>query len=112
VGRLRSNFWYVECCEFIRNTEVEMTDDNQNGFKECQRKIIMKDRGRFFSLHAGGLVYHDSKHRIYKVRVEGGFIFELVQELQPDGTFQSQLLTTRGPSGETSIIEYKSHSKN
>ena len=89
-----------------------MTDDNHNGFKECQRKIIMKDRGRFFSQHAAGLVCHDSKRRIYKVRVEGGFIFELVQELQPDGTFRSQLLITRGPSGETSIIDYKSHSKN
>jgi len=88
-----------------------MTDDIHNDFKEGQRKIIMKDRGRFFSHRAGGLVYHDSRHRIYKVRVEGGFIFELVQQLQPDGTFRSQLLTTRGPSGETSTIDYKSHSK-
>jgi hypothetical protein len=86
-------------------------DDNHSSFQECQRKIIMKDRGRFFSQHAGGLAYHDSRHRIYKVRVEGGFIFELVQVLQLDGTFQSQLLTARGPSGETSIIDYKLHSK-
>lgn len=86
-----------------------MADDNHNGFQEWQRKIIMKDRGRFFSQHAGGLVYHDSRHRIYKVRVEGGFIIELVQELQPDGSFQCQLLTTRGPSGEMSIIDYKPH---
>jgi hypothetical protein len=83
-----------------------MADDNHNSIQGCQRKIIVKDRGRFFSQHAGGLVYHDSRHRIYKVPMEGGFIFELVQELQPDGTFRSQLLTTRGPSGEASMIVY------
>ncbi|HYY31399.1 MAG TPA: hypothetical protein VE860_25885 [Chthoniobacterales bacterium] len=83
-----------------------MADHNHNSIQECQHKIIMKDRGRFFSQHAGGLVYHDSRHRIYKVPMEGGFIFELVQELQPDGTFRSQFLTTRRPSGETSVIVY------
>jgi hypothetical protein len=29
-----------------------------------------------------------------------------VQELQPDGMFKNQLLTTRRPSGETSVIVY------
>jgi hypothetical protein len=87
-------------------TEIEMADDNHNSIQECERKIIVRDRGRFFSQHAGGLAYHDSWHRIYQVHVEGGFIFELVQELQPDGTFRSQLLTTRGPSGKTSVILY------
>jgi hypothetical protein len=82
-----------------------MANDNHNSLPACQSKIIMLDRGRFFSQHAGGLVYHDSRHRIYRVRMEGGFIFELVQELRSDGTFQSQFLTTRGPSG-TSFIAY------
>lgn len=86
--------------------DVEMGDSNHSSAHDSQRKITMMDRGRFFSLHSGGLVYHDSKHKVYKVPMEGGFIFELVQELQPDGSFRNQLLTSRGPSGETSLIVY------
>lgn len=83
-----------------------MADDGNKLKEEFQGRITMKDRGRFFSRHAGGLVYHDSKRKVYHVRMEGAFIFELVQELQPDGTFKNQLLTTRAPSGETSVIVY------
>lgn len=83
-----------------------MADDSDKLIQEFQGGITMKDRGRFFSQHAGILVYHDSKHKVYKVRMEGAFIFELVQELQPDGTFKNQLLTARGPSGETSVVVY------
>ncbi|MBV8378215.1 MAG: hypothetical protein JO279_14560, partial [Verrucomicrobia bacterium] len=51
-----------------------MAYDSDKLLQEFQGRITMKDRGRFFSQHAGGLVYHDSKHKVYKVRVEGGFI--------------------------------------
>lgn len=74
--------------------------------QDSPRKITMLDRGRFFSQHAGGTVYYDSRHRIYKVPMEGGFIFELVQEMQPNGTFHDQCLTARAPSGDTSLITY------
>jgi hypothetical protein len=70
----------------------------------------MKDRGRFFSQHAGALVYHDSRHKVYKVRMEGGYIFEMVEELQPDKSFRAQLLTTHTPEGRVSVIVYQSYS--
>ncbi|MBV8329633.1 MAG: hypothetical protein JOZ61_04105 [Verrucomicrobia bacterium] len=69
------------------------------------RKIVLKDRGRFFSYRAGATVYHDSRHKVFQARMEGGYVFDLVQERQPDGSFRNQLLTTRGPSG-SSVIEY------
>jgi hypothetical protein len=69
------------------------------------RKIVLKDRGRFFSYRAGATVYHDSRHKVFQVPMEGGYVFDLVQERQPDGSFRNQLLTTRGPSG-SSVIEY------
>jgi hypothetical protein len=75
-----------------------MDDNNQS-------KIRMLDRGRFISKHNGGLVYHDSRHRIHQVPLFGGFIGELVQEYQSDGSFRDQLLTIRGPEGETCLIE-------
>jgi hypothetical protein len=78
---------------------VEMDAD----FKH--RKIVLKDRGRFFSYRAGATVYHDSRHKVFQVPMEGGYVFNLVQERQPDGSFRNQLLTTRGPSG-SSVIEY------
>ncbi|MBV8273689.1 MAG: hypothetical protein JO170_00305 [Verrucomicrobia bacterium] len=75
-------------------------DDNK------QSKIRMLDRGRFISKHNGGSVYHDSRHRIHQTKLSGGFIGELVQELQLDGSFRDQLLIIRKPEGETCLIEY------
>jgi hypothetical protein len=79
-------------------------DDNK------QSKIRMLDRGRFISKRDGGLVYHDSRHKIHQTKLSGGFIGELVQELQPDGSLRDQSLTIRGPEGETCFIEYFSRS--
>ena len=67
-------------------------------------KITMKDRGRFFSQHAGATVYYDSRHKVYKVPMEGGYIFEMVQERQADGSYRDQLLTTHPPSGGASVV--------
>jgi len=61
-----------------------MDDNNQS-------KIRMLDRGRFIRKHNGGLVYHDSRHKIHHTKLFGGFIGELVQELQLDGSFRDQL---------------------
>ena len=69
-------------------------------------KITVKNRGRFFSQHAGALVYHDSRHKVYKVQMEGGHVFEMVQEKQRDGSFRAQLLTTHAPEGGASVIMY------
>jgi hypothetical protein len=85
--------------------DVEM-DANDKFSHNSPGKITMLDRGRFFSLHVGGTVYYDSRHRIYKVPMEGGFVCELVQELQVDGTFRDQFLTARAPSGHTSLVSY------
>jgi len=85
-----------------------MDTNNRNQVQEPQRKIMMLDRGRMLSKHAGGLVYYDSRHRVCQTRLCGGFIGELVQELQADGTFRDQILTIRGPSGECSLTEYYS----
>ena len=69
--------------------------------------ITVKDRGRFFSQHVGAMVYHDARHKVYKVRMEGGYIFEMVQEKQPDGRFRPQLLTIHAPDGAISVIVYE-----
>ena len=53
-----------------------MANHSDKLIQEFQGRITMKDRGRFFSQQAGGLVYHDSKHKVYKVRMEGAFISE------------------------------------
>jgi hypothetical protein len=82
--------------------EVKYVEMDTN-FKD--RKIVLKDRGRFFSYHAGSTVYHDSRHKVFQVPMEGGYVFDLVQERQSDGSFRNQLLTARGPSG-SSVIEY------
>jgi hypothetical protein len=83
-----------------------MDPNNGNRVRGPQRKITMLDRGRVLSQHAGALVYYDSRHRVYKVPLRGGFFGELVQELQADGTFRDQLLTIHGPFGEHCLIEY------
>ena len=96
--RLRITARYLLC--FLKEVKYVEMDANTT-----HRKIILKDRGRFFSYHAGGTIYHDSRHRVFQVPVEGGYVFELVQERQLDGSFRNQLLTTRGPTG-SSVIEY------
>jgi len=51
-----------------------MDTNTCNRVREAQCKITMLDRGRFFSKHAGGSVYYDSKHRVYRVPLDGGFM--------------------------------------
>ena len=67
-------------------------------------KITMLDGGRFLSRHDGAIVYYDSRHQILKVRMEGGYTFELVRERLKDGSYRDQLLSTRNKEGETSLI--------
>jgi hypothetical protein len=67
-------------------------------------KITTLDRGRFLSRHDGAIVYYDSRHQVLKVRMEGGYTFELVRERLQDGSYRDQLLSTRSNEGETSVI--------
>jgi len=41
--------------------------------------------GRSISTHIGATVYHDSRHRLIKTKLEGGVIGELMQELRSNG---------------------------
>jgi hypothetical protein len=41
--------------------------------------------GRFISAHIGATVYHDSRHRLIKTKLEGGVIGELMQEIRSNG---------------------------
>jgi hypothetical protein len=44
-------------------------------------RIDQLDDGRFISCHRSGVeIYYDSRHKITKVKCEGGVIMELVQE--------------------------------
>jgi hypothetical protein len=56
----------------------------------------MLNGGRFVSEHLGGLVYYDARHRVFKVRLEGGKTAELVQERLEDGSYRDQFLTIDG----------------
>ena len=67
-------------------------------------KITTLDRGRFLSRHDGAIVYYDSRHQVLKVRMEGGYTFELVRERLQDGSYRDQLLSSRSNEGETSVI--------
>jgi len=80
-------------------------DGNVDQVRDPQNKIRMLDRGRFISKHVGGFVYYDSRHRIHKLALSEGFVGELVQERQPDGTYRDRLLTIQGPVGEFCLIE-------
>jgi hypothetical protein len=71
-------------------------------------KITMLNGGRFLSRHDGAIVYYDSRHQILKVRMEGGYTFELVRERVEDGSYRDQLLSTRSNEGETSVILWSS----
>jgi hypothetical protein len=67
-------------------------------------KITIIDGSRFLSRHNGAIVYYDSWHQILKVRMEGGYTFELVRARLEDGSYRDQLLSTRSKEGETSVI--------
>ena len=70
-------------------------------------EITMMLGGRFISRHPQGVtVYHDSRHRVIKSRVEGGTM-ELVLERQDDGSFREQLLSFVNADGERTLIEEK-----
>ena len=85
-------------------------DANVNQVREPQNKIRTLDRGRFISKHAGGFAYYDSRHRVHKTALSEGFVGELVQERQPDGTYRDQLLTIPGACGR--ILPYRTIPQN
>jgi hypothetical protein len=69
-------------------------------------RIEMLSGGRFISHHLGAEAYHDSRHRVIKVKYSSGGFGELIQELQPDGSWRNQMLVTVSPADQRSIIEY------
>jgi hypothetical protein len=49
--------------------------------------------GRFISAHIGATLYHDSRHRLIKTKLEGGVIGELMQEIGSNGLeFRNQFV--------------------
>jgi len=58
-------------------------------------RIEQLDGGRFISRHRSGVeIYYDSRHKITKVKCEGGVIMELVQEYQQHtGTLRNQTMS-------------------
>jgi hypothetical protein len=72
-------------------------------------RIENMNGGRFFSHHDHGITYFDSRHRVTKIKLEGGMLAELVEELQPEDIFTSadwpkrsyryQLETVKGGAG-------------
>ena len=73
---------------------------------ETADRIGMMNGGRFISHHNGAGLYHDSRHKIIKTRMESGGFFELLKEKQAEGSYRDQMLVTVSPSGERFIIEY------
>ena len=75
-----------------------------------KKEITITKRAVVMSKHASGVICaYDSRHRILKVRLEGGVIAELVQERTGKDTicseYRNQLLTVRDGS-DASIIEF------
>jgi hypothetical protein len=75
-----------------------------------KNEITITRRGILISKHASGVICaYDSRHRILKVRLQGGVIAELVQERTGTdticGEFRNQLLTVNNGS-DASIIEF------
>jgi len=75
-----------------------------------KNEITITRRGILISKHASGVICaYDSRHRILKVRLQGGVIAELVQERADDGTicgeYRNQLLTINNGS-DSSLIEF------
>lgn len=59
---------------------------------------------RFLSRHdSGALVYHDGRHKVIKVKVEGGTM-ELILALR-DEKFYPQMISFITPSGNHIIID-------
>ena len=57
-------------------------------------EITITRNGRVISEHTTGIVcVYDSRHRILKVPMEDGSIFELVQEQAHDGTIRTDYRT-------------------
>src|SRR6516164_8719018 len=71
--------------------------------------ITMLNGGRFISGHEGATVYYDSRHKVLKIPVEGDVVLELVVERQSDGSYRNQLLTTRKPDGNTTVLTYPAY---
>jgi hypothetical protein len=75
-----------------------------------KNEITITRRGMVISKHPSGVICgYDSRHRILKVRLQGGVIAELVQERTGSdtisGEYRNQLLTVNNGS-EASIIEF------
>jgi hypothetical protein len=51
------------------------------------------------------LVYHDSQHKVIKVRLREGGFMELVQTRQEDGSFKPQMLSYVTPENEHILID-------
>jgi len=73
-------------------------------------RIEILSGGRFVSHHASGVdVYHDSRHRIIRSRVEGGCLAELVLARDDEGGHcRAQMLLTCDRDGNCTITEYAS----
>jgi hypothetical protein len=69
-------------------------------------RIQLMNGGRFISHHDAAELYYDSRHKVIKTRMEGGGFFELVKEMQADGSYRDEMLSTVSPSGERLIVEY------
>ena len=75
-----------------------------------RNEITITRRAMVINKHAGRVICaYDSRHRILKVRLQGGVIAELVQERADDGTicgeYRNQLLTINNGS-DSSLIEF------
>jgi hypothetical protein len=85
-----------------------MGNDKKAGV--MRNEITITRRAIVISKHASGVICaYDSRHRILKVRLQGGVIGELVQERTGSetirGEYRNQLLTVNNGS-EASIIEF------
>jgi hypothetical protein len=78
-------------------------------------RIEMVNRGRFLSHHDHATVYYDSRHRVTKTKLGGGWTGELVEWLQPEDIFTSPnwpkrsyryQLETVNWGGAVSLIEF------
>jgi hypothetical protein len=75
-----------------------------------KNEITITRRAMVISKHASGVICaYDSRHRILKVRLQGGVIAELVQERTGSdtirGEYRNQLLTVNNGS-DASVIEF------
>lgn len=75
-----------------------------------KNEITITKRAIVISKHANGVICaYDSRHRILKVRLQGGVVAELVQERTANdticGEYRNQLLTVINGS-DASVIEF------